>query len=70
MLTGYATKRCLHCGKTGFINVDEDELFNYLRGEYAQNAFKNLSAPLREQIISGTHPECWEAMFAGVDDEY
>lgn len=67
MLTGYATKKCLHCGKSGFINVDEDELFDYLKGSRAQDAFKNLSAPLREQIISGTHPECWEEMWAGVD---
>ena len=39
--------------------VDEKELFSYLRGNYVQEAFKTLTIPLREQIISGVHPECW-----------
>jgi hypothetical protein len=49
--------------KTGFVDVKEDELFTYLRGEYVQTAFKSLTIPLREQIISGMHPECWEATY-------
>jgi len=43
--------------------VDETELFEYLRGEYVQTAFKSLSIPLREQIISGVHPECWQELW-------
>jgi hypothetical protein len=43
--------------------VDEKELFTYLRGEYVQHAFKSLTVPLREQIISGVHPACWESVF-------
>ena len=39
--------------------VDESELLTYLRGEYVQTAFKSLTIPLREQIISGVHPDCW-----------
>lgn len=69
MLTGYSTKRCIHCGKTGFINVDEDELFDYLTGKLAQDAFTSLSPEIREQIISGTHPECWNKIFAGIEEE-
>lgn len=59
MKTIYATRRCPVCLKTGTITVDENELFEYLRGNYVQEAFKTLSIPLREQIISGVHPECW-----------
>jgi len=59
----YATRRCPVCTKTGIIDVKEDELFSYLRGNYAQEAFKSLTAPFREQIIGGMHPECWEATF-------
>jgi len=66
MITGYATRECLHCGKPGFINVDEDELFSWLTGTPAQIAFKSLPADAREQIISGTHPQCWEEIFAGL----
>jgi hypothetical protein len=69
MLTGYSTRKCLHCGKPGYLNVNEDELFAYLTGKHAQEAFPNLSAPLREQIISGTHPECWEEMFAFAEED-
>jgi hypothetical protein len=63
MMTVYATKRCPVCLKTGTIMVDEDELFTYLRGEYVQTAFKSLTIPLREQIISGVHPACWEQLW-------
>lgn len=65
----YATKRCMHCGKPGIIGVNENELFAYLRGELAQDAFKTLPAPLREQVISGTHPECWDAIFGEPDPD-
>jgi hypothetical protein len=43
--------------------VDEHELFAYLRGNYVQEAFKSLTIPLREQIISGVHPHCWQEMW-------
>ena len=74
MMTVFATRRCPVCYKTGTIMVDEKELFAYLRGEYVQVAFKSLTVPLREQIISGVHPKCWEEMFGNArvslsDDE-
>jgi hypothetical protein len=59
----YGTRRCPVCLKTGFVDVKEDELFTYLRGEYVQTAFTSLTIPLREQIISGVHPECWQEMW-------
>lgn len=63
MITGYSTRECLHCGKPGFINVEETELFAWLTGTPAQEAFKSLPVEAREQIISGTHPKCWEEIF-------
>ena len=63
MMTVYATRRCPVCLKTGTIAVDENELFSYLRGNYVSEAFKSLTIPLREQIISGVHPECWVEMW-------
>lgn len=59
----YATRRCPVCLKTGIIDVQEKELFEYLRGEYAHKAFKSLTIPLREQIISGVHPACWQELW-------
>ena len=59
----YGTRRCPVCLKPGFVDVKEDELFTYLRGEYVGTAFKSLTIPLREQIISGVHPACWQEMW-------
>jgi hypothetical protein len=69
MMTAFATRRCPVCYKTGTIMVDEKELFAYLRGEYVQVAFKSLTVPLREQIISGVHPKCWEETFGQEREE-
>lgn len=63
MKTVYATRRCPVCLKGGTIMVDEKELFHYLRGNPIQEAFKSLTIPLREQIISGVHPACWDLMW-------
>ena len=63
MKTVYATRKCPVCLKSGTIMVDEHELFAYLRGEYVGKAFKSLTIPLREQIISGVHPHCWQEMW-------
>jgi len=63
MKTVYATRRCPVCLKGGTIMVDENELFQYLRGEYVGTAFKSLTIPLREQIVSGVHPHCWYEMW-------
>lgn len=69
MITVFATRRCPVCFKTGTVMVDENELFTYLRGEYVARAFTSLSVPLREQIISGVHPECWQEMFGQEREE-
>jgi len=58
------TPRCWECGKTGTVIV---QMSDYLRWTSErlplQNAFPTLSAELRQQILTGTHPECWEKMF-------
>ena len=41
----------------------------YIAGQYAQDAFPFLSPEDREQIISGTHPKCWQEMFGSCEDE-
>lgn len=69
MMTVFATRRCPVCYKTGTVMVDETELFTYLRGEFVQTAFKTLSVPLREQIISGMHPDCWLSVFGEEREE-
>lgn len=69
MKTAYVTRRCPVCYKTGVLMVEESELLHYLQGNLVQNSFKTMSASLREQIISGTHPECWESIFETETEE-
>jgi len=68
-MTPMTTRRCIHCGHYGLLNVPLDGYQKFLRGAHVQDAFPQMSAGLREQIITGTHPECWDAMFAGLEDE-
>ena len=68
-----STKRCYHCGEEGTLTMPREEGLRgveaYIAGEYAQDAFPFLSPEDREQIISGTHPKCWEEMFADCHDD-
>lgn len=61
------TKKCYHCKKIGFIIMDQQDYLkgarDYRNGAFVQDAFPNLNIGQREQIISGTHPECWIKLF-------
>jgi hypothetical protein len=62
------TKRCPHCGATGQVNVREASVRLWSRGALVQEAFPELPADLREQILTGIHPECWDA-YLGYDTD-
>lgn len=64
----YVTKPCARCKHQGTLTLWADDLDRYLNGATVQDAFPDLHAPVREQIISGTHPECWITLFED-DDE-
>jgi hypothetical protein len=51
------------------LELPEEGIAKYEAGAFVQDAFPDLDRQLREQIISGTHPECWTKMFAPFDDE-
>ena len=63
------TKTCMHCGNNGLLVLDSNQVLAYANGEAVQTAFPDLSVGLREQIITGTHPECWDEMFGKHDEE-
>lgn len=62
------TRRCFHCGCEGEVTVTQSQLAAYNSGALAQVAFPDLDKAEREQIISGTHPKCWQEMFAFDED--
>ena len=64
----------MYCQKSATIELTPDEQMRYeqlQRGEIAhlQVAFPEWSADKRELLITGTHPECWDAIFEDVDEE-
>lgn len=64
-----STKSCMMCNKKGTVNVDVEGYELYSSGVMVQDAFPELSDDVREMIITGTHPECWDAMFPDEEDE-
>lgn len=63
------TKPCFHCGMTGMLLVDAKSALNWANGMLIQDAFPDLAVPLREQIITGTHPECWDKVFNKTEEQ-
>ena len=57
------TRRCFHCGEQGILELPNAGIEAYENGSLIQDAFPELDRQLREQIITGTHPKCWEEMF-------
>ena len=60
---------CPFCGHANFVEVNEDDYFDWQDGELAQNAFPYLSADEREMLISGICPKCWDSMLPPDPDE-
>ena len=69
MISAYATKKCSHCGKGGIVMLDEEQLFKWLSGSLIQEAFPSLTPPIREQIMTGMHPECWAKIFQFAEED-
>lgn len=58
------TRRCCVCGEGGELDLPPAGLHAWSDGAYVQDAFPNLPADLREQLVSGTHPACWDELYA------
>ena len=57
------TPTCFVCGYGGRLEVLSSGVRARREGALIQEAFPDLDKTLREQIISGTHPECWTGLF-------
>ena len=61
------TNPCIHCGVSSLLELTGEEIRNLQAGLYIQTALPTRDAGFREQVKTGTHPACWDAIFA--DDE-
>lgn len=57
------TRPCMICNKASVLEVEESELAARNAGAMVQDAFPTRDTDFRELVISGTHPECWDATF-------
>lgn len=64
MLIKVITPRCIWCGHGGEVSVDREEFFQWRGGALIQEAMPTTPQEIREQMISGTHPECWTQIFS------
>jgi hypothetical protein len=66
------TRTCTWCGEAGTVELDADSYIGYakwsLRQLTIQDAMPNIPMDIREQIMTGYHPECWTAMFGKSDE--
>lgn len=62
------TKRCPHCLNSGEVEVPIDGYNAWVAGEYIQAALPTTAADIREQLISGFHPDCWKKVFGEPDN--
>jgi len=72
-VTTIETAQCYQCGEFGEVGLTAEELVGYehwLHGTdvYIQDCIPTLPKELREQIITGTHPKCWQDMFTYSED--
>lgn len=67
--TEVRTLSCIHCGTSSVVELDNDGLRKWQAGEFVHVAFPAMSVDEREVLISGTHPGCWEAMFADIESD-
>lgn len=53
---------CVVCGASSVVTMRLASYLAWDAGELIQNAAPDLDPDLREQLISGTCPACWDAM--------
>lgn len=61
--------KCHLCGETETVEVTDQEFTALQNTRFIQDALPNRDVDFRELLISGTHPECWNAMFPPEDED-
>lgn len=57
-------RRCMHCDGVTFYKITKEQYQGWVENrKFIQELFPEIGKEDREQMISGTHPECWIEMF-------
>lgn len=57
------TPKCFYCKGTGTMTVSSEGYLKRLSGAAIQDAYPELTKGEREQILTGTHSDCWDAAY-------
>jgi hypothetical protein len=60
----FVTNPCIVCQKRSTLEIDRERYERWAGGELVQNVWPEWTPDEREMLITGTHGECWEAMFS------
>lgn len=60
-------RKCPFCGQQAHVAVPAQGLWDWEHGQFVQVAMPGLTPDEREIVMTGTHPACFDAVFA--DDE-
>jgi hypothetical protein len=63
------TKTCSVCGEYEVWSLDRELVDRWQGGENIQRVFPDMSASEREILITGIHPDCWDKLFPGEEDD-
>ena len=67
-MTEVTCPTCPHCRLGSTLEVPEAGLTKWRGGDLIQNAFPELTADQREQLLTGIHSKCWDAMMGPEED--
>jgi hypothetical protein len=68
-LIAVKTKTCCVCNEYEVWSLDRELVERWQGGENIQRVFPDMGAGEREQLISGTHPACWDKLFPREEDD-
>jgi len=68
-MTAVVAVPCRLCQEVTDLTVNVEGFVNWQAGEHIQEALPELDADMRELLISGTCPTCWEKMFPSDEEE-
>lgn len=62
---------CMFCNKPGHIELTDEQFARYSNkrhGDHIQDVLPDVSIADREMLITGSHSECFDKMFAEEED--
>lgn len=64
-----ATPRCPQCGQADTMQILAEGYDRWVSGATIQDAFPDLTREVREQLLTGYHPACWDTAFGGWEED-